>query len=112
MDWADTPDQAAFRGDVGRFIDERFPDHYPPDLEAAQSVEPEDIPGYNWPADRRAGDPQRRDAALAWAKALAERGWVAPHLPQEYGGAGLGVLEQFIFSEEMATARVPMVGGI
>src|SRR5690606_23441228 len=27
-------------------------------------------------------------------------------------GAGLGVLEQFIFSEEMATARVPMVGGI
>ena len=112
MDWADTPDQAAFREDVRTFIQERFPQVYGPDLESDQSVEPEDIPGYNWPADRRSEDPERRDAAVAWAAALAERGWVAPHWPEQYGGAGLGVLEQFIFNEEMADARVPMVGGI
>ena len=112
MDWADTPDQAAFREDVRAFIQERFPKIYRPDLESDQSVEPEDIPGYNWPADRRSEDPERRDAAVAWAAALAERGWVAPHWPEQYGGAGLGVLEQFIFNEEMADARVPMVGGI
>ncbi len=112
MDWADTPDQAAFREEVRDFIRDRFPEVYRPDLESAQSVEPEDIPGYNWPADRCSEDPQRREAALAWAEALAERGWVAPHWPKQYGGAGLGILEQFIFNEEMADARVPMVGGI
>ncbi len=112
MDWADTPEQATFRREVRDFIRERFPDNYPPDLDAEQSVEPEDIPGYNWPADRVSPDPERRAAAREWADALAERGWVAPHWPQEYGGAGLGVLEQFIYNEEMARARVPMVGGI
>ncbi|MEX2375244.1 MAG: acyl-CoA dehydrogenase family protein, partial [Dehalococcoidia bacterium] len=66
----------------------------------------------NWPADRHSEDPERRTAAIAWAEVLAERGWVAPHWPQEYGGAGLSILEQFIFAEEMAEARVPMVGGI
>lgn len=112
MDWADTPEQAAFRQDVRTFIRERFPETYRPDLSAEQSVEPEDVPGYNWPADRHSTDPERREAAIEWAAALAERGWVAPHWPREYGGGGLGILEQFIFSEEMAGARVPMVGGI
>ncbi len=112
MDWADTPEQAAFRGEVRSFIHERFPESYRPDLESDQSVEPEDIPGYNWPADRRSDDAERREAAVAWADALAERGWVAPHWPREYGGAGMTVIEQFIFNEEMADARVPMVGGI
>ncbi|MPZ97960.1 MAG: hypothetical protein GEU80_01270 [Dehalococcoidia bacterium] len=112
MDWADTPEQAAFRAEVRRFIRERFPAAYRPDPDAAESVEPEDIPGYNWPADRVSYDPVRRRAAIEWAEALAERGWVAPHWPREYGGAGLTVLEQYIFNEEMAQARVPMVGGI
>ncbi|MDA0815402.1 MAG: acyl-CoA dehydrogenase family protein [Chloroflexi bacterium] len=112
MDWGDTPEQAAFRAEVREFIRDRFPAEYRPDLSLDQSVEPEDIPGYNWPADRHSDDLGRRAAAIAWAAALAERGWVAPHWPEEYGGAGLSILEQFIFSEEMAEARVPMVGGI
>ncbi|MDA1010391.1 MAG: acyl-CoA dehydrogenase family protein [Chloroflexi bacterium] len=112
MDWGDTPEQAAFRDEVRTFIRERFPEDYVPDLDSEQSVEPEDIPGYNWPADRSSDDHVRRQAANAWAAALAERGWVAPHWPVQYGGAGLSIIEQFIFAEEMATARVPMVGGI
>jgi alkylation response protein AidB-like acyl-CoA dehydrogenase len=112
MDWADTPEQAAFRAEVRDFIRTRFPAEYTPDLDAEQSVEPEDIPGYNWPADRASDQPARRAAAVAWAEALAERGWIAPHWPREYGGAGLTVLEQFIYQEEMAHARVPMAGGI
>jgi len=112
MDWGDTPEQAAFREEVRQFIRARFPASYRPDLNRDQSVEPEDIPGYNWPADRHSDDPERCIAAIAWAEALAERGWVAPHWPAEYGGAGLSILEQFIFAEEMAEARVPMVGGI
>ncbi|GAB4335120.1 MAG: acyl-CoA dehydrogenase family protein [Dehalococcoidia bacterium] len=49
---------------------------------------------------------------MAWARALAEKGWVAPHWPKEYGGAGLSVMEHVIFNEEMARARVPAVGGV
>jgi hypothetical protein len=81
-------------------------------MEAEQSLEPEDVFGYNWPADRKSDDPERREAAMEWARALAEKGWVAPHWPKEYGGAGLTVMEEFIFNEEMARARVPLVGGI
>lgn len=112
MDWADTPEQAQFREEVRRFIEERFPKNYRPDREAEQSLEPEDIVGYNWPADRKSDDPERREAAMEWAKALAEKGWVAPHWPKGYGGAGLTAMEEFILNEEMARARVPMVGGI
>jgi alkylation response protein AidB-like acyl-CoA dehydrogenase len=48
-------------------------------------------------------DPRDRD----WLKKLATRGWVAPAWPKEYGGAGLSVMQQFIFNEEIARARAP-----
>lgn len=112
MDWADAPEQASFREEVRAFIRERFPRGYRPDLEADQSVEPEDIPGYNWPADRVSDDPERRAAANEWSEALAQKGWVAPAWPKRYGGGGLGVLDQFVYNQEMAEARVPLVGGI
>jgi alkylation response protein AidB-like acyl-CoA dehydrogenase len=44
---------------------------------------------------------------MEWLKQLATRGWVAPSWPKEYGGAGLPVMQQFIFNEEMARARAP-----
>lgn len=112
MDWRDTPEQAAFREEVRRFIRERFPEEYRPDTEAEPSLEPEDVDGYCWVADRRSPDPVRRKAALEWAAALAEKGWVTPHWPREHGGAGLGVIEEFILHEEMMRAGVPTVNGI
>jgi alkylation response protein AidB-like acyl-CoA dehydrogenase len=42
-----------------------------------------------------------------WFRKLAERGWIAPAWPKEYGGAGMSQIEQFIFNEEMATHRAP-----
>ena len=68
--------------------------------------------GYNWPADRLSDDPVRREGAQRWAAALAERGWITPHWPAEYGGAGLSALQEFILQEEMMRARVPTVNGI
>ena len=112
MDWSDSPEHRAFRDDVRAFIRERFPKNYSPDIHGHQSLEPEDVFGYNWVADRCSSDPDRREGAMAWAGALAERGWVAPHWPKEYGGAGLSVAEEHILSEEMARARVPQVNGI
>ncbi|MCU1649047.1 MAG: hypothetical protein JWQ60_196 [Pseudonocardia sp.] len=112
MNWADTPEQAAFRAEVRRFIGEKFPAGYRPDPDAEQSLEPEDVRGYNWPVDRVSADPERREGARAWAAALAERRWITPHWPAEYGGAGLSSMEEFILHEEMMRARVPTVNGI
>ena len=112
MDWKDTAEQAAFRTEVREFISDRFPAGYEPDLRSEQSLEPEDVWGYNWTVDARSGDEIRQKAAMEWAAALAERGWVAPHWPEEYGGAGLGPVEELILHEEMMRARVPTVNGI
>ena len=45
-----------------------------------------------------------------WEHSLGERGWIALHWPQQYGGGGLTPVEQFILNEEMAEARAPEVG--
>jgi len=112
MDWSDNEEHARFRAEVRAFIRERFPNDYPPDPSGPVSLEPDDVHGYNWPADRLSPDPVRRRAAMAWAEALAERGWAAPHWPLEYGGAGLTEMEEFILAQEMARAGVPPVNGI
>lgn len=112
MNWEDSPEEAAFRAQVRAFISESFPAGYVPDHGDEHSMEPEDVWGYNWPADRVAEDPARGDGARQWAKALADKGWIAPHLPREYGGAGLSALLEFVLQEEMMRARVPTVNGI
>jgi alkylation response protein AidB-like acyl-CoA dehydrogenase len=51
-----------------------------------------------------------RDAMGAmkeWRDKIISKGWIAPAWPTKYGGAGLGVIEQFILSEEFAEAGVP-----
>jgi alkylation response protein AidB-like acyl-CoA dehydrogenase len=112
VNWEDTPEEAAFRAEVRSVIRDRFPPAYVPDTEAEQSLEPEDVWGYNWPVDRNSADPARREGAREWAAVLAERGWITPHWPVEYGGAGLSAMEEFILQEEMMRARVPTVNGI
>jgi alkylation response protein AidB-like acyl-CoA dehydrogenase len=112
MNWDDTPRQAQFRKKVWEFIRDQFPADYTPDLLNSDNSEPDDVPGYNWPADIRSENSKRREAAIEWGRRLCEKGWVAPHWPTEYGGGGLSVMEHFIFTEEMARARVPTVGGI
>ncbi len=90
MDFRDTPDDAAFRKDVREFVARELPaDMRAPDemsLGVGTGEDPRD---------------------MEWLKKLATRGWVAPAWPKEYGGAGLGVIEQFIFHEECARARAP-----
>ena len=112
MNWEDTPEEAAFRTEVREFVASHFPAEYRPDPDAEHSLEPEDVWGYNWAVDRRATDPVRREGARRWAAALAERGWVVPHWPAEYGGAGLTAVQEFVLQEEMMRARVPTVNGI
>ena len=98
MDWNDTAEQAAFRAEVRTLIGEKLPERY------------RDSRG-DWQNDRVSDDPRVRETAQGWVDALAEKGWVAPHWPQEYGGAGLSSMEQFIFNQEMSEARAPRTGG-
>lgn len=43
----------------------------------------------------------------AWQKKLHAGGWCGLSWPVEYGGAGVGVVEQAIYNEEMARAQAP-----
>ncbi|MEZ4501775.1 MAG: acyl-CoA dehydrogenase family protein [Dehalococcoidia bacterium] len=106
MDWADTPDQAAFRDEVRSFIQTRLPDRYRKNGDTGGSE------AVGWQADRKSDNPEAVNAAMEWANALAEKGWIAPHWPKEYGGAGLSTMEQFIYNQEMAQAQAPGVGGM
>jgi alkylation response protein AidB-like acyl-CoA dehydrogenase len=51
--------------------------------------------------------PEHWQAVGSWLKKLSDRGWMAPAWPKEYGGAGLTVMEQFIFNYEMAMVGAP-----
>jgi alkylation response protein AidB-like acyl-CoA dehydrogenase len=105
MDFRDSPEEAAFRKMVRDFVQEECP----PDLRRGFRGA---MFGGGGGTSSRLSPQELRELGRAWNRKLAERGWAAPHWPQEYGGAGLSVIEQFIFNEEMAMARAPRPGGI
>ena len=106
MEWADTPEQAAFRAAVRELVEEALPEHYRAAARGGSGGS-----GEEWQIDRISEDPVVRDAAWSWARALAERGWIAPAWPVEYGGGGMTSVEQFILNHELAKAEAPQVGG-
>jgi alkylation response protein AidB-like acyl-CoA dehydrogenase len=90
VDLNDTPDQAAFRERVRSWLEEHRAD--------APTVE----------RDERSQDEetylrQRR----AWQRQLAEGGLAGLTWPKEYGGQGLGPIEQVIVNQEIGRAGVP-----
>jgi alkylation response protein AidB-like acyl-CoA dehydrogenase len=90
MDFRDSPEDAAFRTEVRDFLKAELPD----DLRAEDDA----VLGVGVGEDPREID---------WLHTLSKRGWVAPAWPKAYGGAGLSVMQQFIFNEEIARAGAP-----
>jgi alkylation response protein AidB-like acyl-CoA dehydrogenase len=90
VDFRDAPQDAAFREEVRAFLRAELPG----DMRAADDA----VLGVGIGEDERERD---------WLRTLAKRGWVAPAWPKEYGGAGMSVMQQFIFNEEMARASAP-----
>ncbi|GAA5232324.1 acyl-CoA dehydrogenase [Verticiella sediminum] len=88
MDLRPTPEQAAFRDDVRRYIDAHLPD----DLRHRM----------------RLGLPPRKNDIVQWQRILHARGWAAPHWPREYGGAELGQAERLILLDELFRAPAPL----
>lgn len=87
MDLNDTPEQAAFRAKVRSW------------LEANKADAP--------PASGDSGDTAWIDSRRAWQRKLAENELAGLTWPKEYGGQGLGPIEQVIANQEIGAAGVP-----
>ena len=94
MDFRLSPAEETFRQEVHDFIDKECP---------------KELRGGGASFFSNAG------AYLTWRKKLAEKGWVAPAWPKEYGGAAMTVMEQFVYNMETARMRAPSpiyIGGL
>jgi alkylation response protein AidB-like acyl-CoA dehydrogenase len=49
------------------------------------------------------------DEVMEWHRILHEKGWVAPHWPERFGGPALGVTERFILTEQLELAGAPQL---
>ena len=87
MDMTFTPEQIAFREEVRGWVREAMP----PEMR------------------RRADDGADFDQSevVEWHKILYQKGWVAPHWPEEVGGTGWDITQRFIFQEECVAANAP-----
>ena len=99
MDFRDTPEDAAFRTTVQEFL--------AADYQAGEGGEARSA--YQAGSE---GGPEAMARYQKWMKKLATKGWIAPAWPVEYGGAGMSIMQQFVFNEELAKARAPRPGGI
>jgi alkylation response protein AidB-like acyl-CoA dehydrogenase len=84
MDLRDTPEQAQFRARLRSWLEVNMP------------TEPE-------PSTM----PARFHYVVAWQKKLYAGGWVALSWPREYGGQGLGPIEESILNQELGRAGAP-----
>ena len=91
MDLRDSEEQAAFRKEVASFISDEAP-------KAKKGVSGVAALAGSW------------EASQGWFQKLADKGWIAPAWPEEYGGAGLSVMKQFVLNEEMALRSAPRPG--
>jgi alkylation response protein AidB-like acyl-CoA dehydrogenase len=90
VDLDDTPEQAAYRAQVRSWLDEHKSEA--PVLKGPDALEDE--------AEILA-------ARRAWQGKLAEGGLAGVTWPKDYGGQGLGPIEQVICNQEIARAQVP-----
>ncbi|CAN7330439.1 acyl-CoA dehydrogenase family protein [Acidovorax sp. LjRoot38] len=89
MDLNFTPEEEAFRAEVQAFLKAKLPERIATKVKAGQRLSKAD-----------------QDE---WHAILNERGWLANHWPQEYGGPGWGAVEKFIFDTECALAGGPRI---
>jgi alkylation response protein AidB-like acyl-CoA dehydrogenase len=90
VDLNDTPDQAAYRAQVRRWLDDHRSEA--PVLSGPDALKDED---------------EIVVARRAWQGKLAEAGLAGVTWPKEYGGQGLGPIEQVIVGQEIGRAKVP-----
>ena len=90
MDLDDTPEQAAYRAKVRGWLQEHRDEA--PVLRGENALTDED---------------EILAARRAWQGRLAEAGLAGATWPKEFGGQGLGPIEQVIVGQEISEAGVP-----
>jgi alkylation response protein AidB-like acyl-CoA dehydrogenase len=90
VDLDDTPQQAAYRAQVRSWLEQHKP-------EAPVLAGPDAI----------TDEQELLAARRAWQGKLAEGGLAGVTWPKEYGGQGLGPIEQVICNQEIGRAKVP-----
>jgi alkylation response protein AidB-like acyl-CoA dehydrogenase len=89
MDLNFTPQEEAFRAEVRAFLAEKLPARLSNKVAEGKHLSKADME--------------------EWHAILNERGWLANHWPQEYGGPGWTAVEKFIFENESAIAHAPRI---
>jgi alkylation response protein AidB-like acyl-CoA dehydrogenase len=92
VDLNDSPEQATYRAQVRTWLDEHRSEA--PVISGPGAIEDEN---------------ELIAARRAWQGKLAEAGLAGVTWPKEFGGQGLGPIEQLIVNQEIAAARVPGV---
>ena len=82
----DSSEEAAFRAEVREWLEASLP-----------------------AALRGRTDRPPPDEIMPWYRALAARGWIAPHWPKEYGGMGASLAEQIVLTQELARLSAPQL---
>jgi alkylation response protein AidB-like acyl-CoA dehydrogenase len=92
MDYRFRPEEEAFRQEVRTFLTSELP----PDWD----YDPFELFDETW------------EFAKGFTKKLAQKGWIAPAWPKQYGGQDLPFMKQVVLSEELAYYRAPNTGYI
>ena len=82
-----TEEEEAFRQEVRTWIQSAMPEDMRKKANGEGRFSPED--------------------SATWHRILYEKGWVAPHWPEQHGGTGWDAARRFIFNEEMEMAGAP-----
>jgi alkylation response protein AidB-like acyl-CoA dehydrogenase len=94
MDLTPSPEESALRAEVRAWLQDNLPWEYGKGLPPRFDTLDEEVAfGREWQAK------------------LASGGWVGVTWPTEYGGRGLGPVEAYIITEELARARAPELVG-
>jgi alkylation response protein AidB-like acyl-CoA dehydrogenase len=96
MDFADSPEHAAFRAEFRHWLETNLPPEISVDDAADQRVAP---------------DRETLEKRIAWQKRMHAAGWVGISWPKEYGGRGASFMQQVVFDEEYFRARAPILPG-
>jgi len=56
-------------------------------------------------------EPEKADLR-AWERVLADRGWLVPHWPVQWGGTGWSAAQRAVFQEEMVLGHAPEPAGL